>query len=235
DRLRGWFFNVRGALWAARGQWRKARADFASSVSVRAQALGPAHPELGTSLVNLARSMLMLEEPEPAFEAATRAFKIVSAVFPADTYEVSAALLVRGEALIDLNRAGEARADIQSVLSSYERTLGRDHPFLADPMTALGRVALVEGRPGDARAILERAWEIRSTHVADAGAREETAFNLARAIWGSSDTDRTHALELAREAQEGYAAIPDLAPRLAAVKSWLEKRADTRLAHGRVP
>lgn len=228
DRLRGWFFNVRGALSAAHGQWRKARADFASSVSVREQALGPVHPELGASLVNLARSMLVLDESEPALEAATRAFKIVSDVYPADAYEVSAALLVRGEALIDLNRAGEARADLQSVLSGYERTLGHDHPFLADPMTALGRVALVEGRPADARAVLERAWEIRSTHVADAGAREETAFHLARAIWGSSEADRAHALELAREAQEGYAAIPDLSQRLAGVQSWLEDRAALR-------
>jgi eukaryotic-like serine/threonine-protein kinase len=226
DRLGGWFFNVRGALAAGRGQWRKAGADFASSVSVRERALGPAHPELAASLVNLARSLLMLDDPEPAHDAAARAFKIVSAVYPPDAYEVSAALLVRGEALVELNRPAEARADIQAVLTGFERTLGRDHPFLADPMTALGRVALIEGRPGDARAVLERAWEIRSTHVADAGAREETAFNLARAIWGSSQTDRAHAIELAREAQEGYAAIPDLAPRLAAVRSWLDERTE---------
>jgi hypothetical protein len=224
DRLGGWFFNVRGALAAGRGQWRKAQADFASSVSVREQALGPAHPDLAASLVNLARSQLMLDEAVPAHDAATRALKIVSAVYPPDAYEVNAALLARGEALIELNRPAEARADIQAVLTGFERILGRDHPFLADPMTALGRIALVEGRPADARAVLERAWEIRSTHVADAGAREETAFNLARAIWGSSETDRAHAIELAREAQEGYAAIPDLAPRLAAVQSWLGDR-----------
>ncbi len=235
DRLRGWFFNVRGAVSAARGQWRKARGDFASSVSVREQALGPGHPDLAASLINLARSMLMLDDAEPALEAAGRAFKIVSAIYPADAYEVSAALLVRGEALVELNRAGEAHADIQSVLTGFERTLGRDHPFLADPMTALGRVALVEGRPGDARAVLERAWEIRSTHVADAGAREETAFNLARAIWGSSDADRAHALELAREAQEGYAAIPDLASRLSAVQTWLDDRAAVHPPRGRTP
>ncbi len=98
-------------------------------------------------------------------------------------------------------------------------------------MTVLGEVALAEGRPVDARAVLERAWEIRSTHVTDAGAREETAFALARAIWGSSEADRPHALELANEARDGYAAIPDLAPRLAVVQQWLDERTDASLGH----
>ena len=104
------------------------------------------------------------------------------------------------------------------------RSLGRDHPFVADPLTGLGEVALAEHHPADARALLERAWELRSTHVADAGVREETAFSLARAIWESAPADRRHALELAREAHDGYAAIPDLASEAARGRSWLEAR-----------
>src|SRR4029077_114536 len=83
DRLRGWFFNVRGALAAGRGQGQKARGDISFSVAVRQPALGPAPRGLAASLVNLARSMLMLGDAEPALEAATRAFKIVSADYPA--------------------------------------------------------------------------------------------------------------------------------------------------------
>jgi serine/threonine-protein kinase len=231
ERLRGWFFNVRGALAAAQGQWRRAETDFASSVAVHEQALGAARPDLAASLVNLSRAMLMLGDAGKAREAAGRAFKLASAVFPADAYEVNAALLARAHALVSLKRAAEARADATPVEASFERTLGRDHPFLADPMTVLGEVALAEGRPADARAVLERAWEIRSTHVTDAGAREETAFALARAIWDSSEADRTHALELANEARDGYAEIPDLAPRLTAVQQWIGERTDAPLAH----
>ena len=233
ERLRGWLFNVRGTLEAARGQWRRAEIDFASSASLREQVLGSAHPDVATSQVNLARSMLMLGNAAEAYEAAGRALKLASTVFPADAYEVNAALLARAHALLALNRASEARADMTAVESSFERTLGRDHPFLADPMTVLGQVALAEGRPNEARAVLERAWEIRSTHVTDAGAREETAFALARAIWGSSESDRTHALELATEARDGYSAIPDLAPRLAAVQQWIDERAEVTPAHSR--
>jgi eukaryotic-like serine/threonine-protein kinase len=142
-------------------------------------------------------------------------------------------LLAGAHALVALNRNTEARTEVTAVESSFERTLGRDHPFLADPMTVLGEVALAEGRPLDARGVLERAWEIRSTHVTDAGAREETAFALARAIWGSSEADRTHALELANEARDGYTAIPDLAPRLAAVQHWIDERAEVAPTHSR--
>ncbi|HVV52700.1 MAG TPA: tetratricopeptide repeat protein, partial [Polyangia bacterium] len=230
DRLRGWFENVRGALAAGQGQWRRAQADFAASASIREQALGPAHPDLAASLVSLSRAALMLGDAEQALDAAARAFKLASAIFPADAYEVNAALLARAHALVALARTAEARADVTAVEAAFEKTLGRDHPFLADPMTVLGEVALAEGRPDDARGVLERAWEIRSTHVTDAGAREETAFALARAVWGSAEADRPHALELAGEARDGYAAIPDLAPRLAVVRKWIDERADARPA-----
>jgi hypothetical protein len=234
ERLRGWFFNVRGALEAGEGEWRRAETDFAASASVREQALGPAHPDLAAALVSRSKAALMLDEADQALEAAGRAYKIAGTVFPVDAYEVNAALLARAHALVALKRVSEARADVIAVEAAFEKTLGRDHPFLADPMTVLGEVALLEGRPLDARGVLERAWEIRSTHVSDGGAREETAFALARAIWDSAEADRTHAMELANEARDGYAAIPDLAPRLTAVDQWIDARADAHTTrHGR--
>jgi hypothetical protein len=66
---------------------------------------------------------------------------------------------------------------------------------------------------------------MRTTQLADAGDREETAFALARAIWASSG-DHAHALELARDARDGYAALPDLSARLATVKQWLASHPD---------
>jgi hypothetical protein len=76
---------------------------------------------------------------------------------------------------------------------------------------------------------------MRSTHLADAGVREETAFALARAVWEASPGDRPHALELAAEAREGYAAFPDLAPRLAVVERWIEAHRAGRAAHDAHP
>jgi hypothetical protein len=159
---------------------------------------------------------------------AERALAVAGAIFPADSFEVATARLIRGRALVALDRAAEARSDLEAVVGIFERLLGRDHPFLAEPMTGLGEVALAERRPADAHALLERAWEMRSTHTADGGAREETAFQLARAIWEASPADRRHALDLAAEARDGYAAMPDFVSRLAAVDRWLAGRHATR-------
>ena len=229
-RLRGWFLHTRGTLHAARGRWRLAEADFTTAVAIRQQGTGAAHPEAATSLVHLARAVLTLDDPERALATAERALAVAGAIFPADSFEVATARLVRGRALVALDRAAEARSDIEAVMEIFERGLGRDHAFLAEPMTSLGEVALAERRPLDAQGVLERAWEIRSTYMAEAGAREETAFNLARALWEASPADRRHALELAAEARDGYAAIPDLAPRMAAVDRWLAGRHAARTA-----
>ena len=214
-RVRGWFLHNRGTLFAAQGKWRLAEGDFTAAVAIRQQALGAAHPDLAASMINLARAVLVLGDPRRALEMANRAMTTVAAFFPAESYEVGAARLVRGQALLALGRAAEARADMDAVLDTFERVLGRDHPFLADPLTGLGEVALAERKPADAQGLLERAWEIRSTHIADGGVREQTAFSLAQAIWDAAPADRKHALELAAEARDGYTAIPDLAPNVA--------------------
>ena len=223
-RVRGSFLHSRGALFAARGSWRLAEGDFSAAVAIRQQALGAAHPDLAASMISLARTLLVLGDARRAHEIANHALTIAGAFFPAESYEVGAARLVRGQALIALDRGAEARADMEAVLDTFERVLGRDHPFLADPMTGLGEVALGEHKPADAQGLLERAWEIRSTHTADGGVRERTAFTLAQAIWDAAPADRKHALELATEARDGYADIPDMAQNLALVQRWLAGR-----------
>ena len=223
-RVRGSFLHSRGALFAARGSWRLAEGDFSAAVAIRQQALGAAHPDLAASMTNLARG--------PSWYLGTPAARTTREPRPhhrrgllsAESYEVGAARLVRGQALIALDRGTEARADMEAVLDTFERVLGRDHPFLADPMTGLGEVALAEHKPADAQGLLERAWEIRSTHTADGGVREQTAFSLAQAIWDAAPADRKHALELATEARDGYADIPDMAQKLALVQRWLAGR-----------
>jgi tetratricopeptide (TPR) repeat protein len=223
--LRGSYLDARGSRRAASGHWELADEDFTAAIAIREPLLGSRHPDLAASLVNHARASLVLGHAERALQAADRALAIASALHTSGAFPIESARLRRGQALVALGRSPEGRRELETVRKAFERSLGSDHPLLADPLTALAEAALAEHRPADARALLERAWELRATHIADAGAREQTAFSLARAVWDSAPADRHHALELAREAREGFAAIADLAPRLAAVDRWLDTRA----------
>ena len=119
DRLRGRMLNSRGALHAAQGQWRLASADFAAAVAAVETSLGAGHPEVATSLVNLARAALALEAPDRALDAASRALAIVGAVHPADAFEVGAARLVRGQALLASARPQDARRELEVTRDTF--------------------------------------------------------------------------------------------------------------------
>src|SRR5204863_3251038 len=113
------------------GRGRLAEAAFTAGVAIRQPALGASHPDLVASMTNQARAVLVLDDPQRALEIANHALEIGGGFFPAESYEVGAARLVRGQALIALGRAPEARTDMETVLDTFERVLGRDHPFLA--------------------------------------------------------------------------------------------------------
>src|SRR4029078_8287751 len=106
-RLRGSFLNNRGTLFAAKGACRLAQADFTAAVAIRRQALGVAHPDLAASMINQAKAVLVLDDPRRALEIANKAFAIAAAFFPAESYEVGAARLVRGQALLRHHAAGD--------------------------------------------------------------------------------------------------------------------------------
>ena len=230
DRLRSRMLDSRGALNAARGAWRMAAADFAAAASLGERAFGAAHPELGTMFERLARANLTLELPQRALAAADRALAIAVAVTPADSSEVATARAVRGQALLASDRLQEARRELEAARDDLERIVGLEDPGLADMLTALGQVALLEQRPREARALLRRAWDLRANGVSDAGMREETAFSLARALWDAAPAEARRAMELAREARDGYATLPDLAPRLKTVEQWIDGRRRVRSA-----
>ena len=148
NRLRSWFWDARGAVAAARGQWGHARSDFTAAVAARETAAGDAHPELGASLVHLSRAAAMLGDAPAALAAATRALDTLVALFPPDSYEVGAAHLARARALLVAGRAADATGDAEAARAAFERALGHDHPFLVEPMTVRGELALAaETRP----------------------------------------------------------------------------------------
>ena len=219
-RVRGSFLHNRGTLFAAQGSWRLAEGDFSAAVAIRQQALGGAHPDLVASMIKLGKAA-----PGARRRAAARSRSRAARSpwrgrsFPAESYEVGAARLVRGQALLALGRSVEARADMEAVLDTFERVLGHDHPFLADPMAALGEVALAEGGRPTRRACsnVPGRFARPTWPTAASASRPRSAWRGRSGM--PSPADHKHALELAGEARDGYAALPDLAARLTAVEA----------------
>ena len=145
-----------------------------------------------------------------------------------------------GTALAALERAAEARADVHGGRGRRSSACwGATTRSSADPLTVLGEVALARGAAAPTRAACSSAPGSSGRRTsADGGARESRRRSAWRsAIWDVAPADRAHALELAGEARDGYAAIPDLAPRLASVDQWLEPATRRNRAHapGRSP
>jgi hypothetical protein len=111
-----------------------------------------------------------------------------------------------GEYLISLGRPAEAEPLIREALSHWEAQVGADHPFLAYPLTGLGRALVALGRPAEARPPLERALRLRDGHEPDPTLVAETRFALAQALWATGEHRR--AVELAKTARQAYAKAP---------------------------
>lgn len=112
-----------------------------------------------------------------------------------------------------LGRPAEALPLFQDALSHWEAQIAADHPFLAYPLTGLGRALLALGRRTEARAPLERALRLREGRDLDPALLAETRFALAQAHWTAGE--RRRAATLASMASVAYAERRGIAPRWA--------------------
>ena len=79
------------ALWPQRGDVDRAAAGYRDSVRIRSAVLGPDHPELATTLVNLAQLEHARGNPAMAMEAVRRAIQLLEPAVPKDHPTLSAA------------------------------------------------------------------------------------------------------------------------------------------------
>ena len=134
------------------------------------------------------------------------------------------ALVLNNIAVIDLEARALDRAEryFTSALWILEQRRGRDAPQLFYPLTGLGRLELLRGRPYTAMTLLERAVAVADTSLHDS-ARAEADFALAQALVGSGREHR-RALQLARRARGLYeGGDPHRVDRREAIDAWLSE------------
>jgi tetratricopeptide (TPR) repeat protein len=145
-----------------RGRYAEAQPLYERALAICEKALGPDHPDVTTSLNNLAAlydSQGRYGEAQPLFE---RALAIREKALGRDHPDVATSL----NNLAALHRAqgryGEAQPLFERALAIWEKALGPDHPDVAQSLNNLAELHRAQGRYGQAQLLSERAlaiWE----------------------------------------------------------------------------
>ena len=109
----------------------------------------------------------------------------------------------------------------ERAVALWVKTLGADHPRLADILPCVARALMGLDRPKEALDDAERALAVSEHHVADPHELAETRFVLAMALVAAGG-DRARAMTLAHQARDALASAQSTLA-LAEVDAWLAK------------
>lgn len=157
--------NNLGILYTATGEYDEARTTLEQALRRATDAFGEDHPEVSTSLLNLATVEYETGHYERARELLERAVRIRERALGPDHLEVSIALANLATILSETGHADEAREVLERVLAVQEANLGPDHPRVSQ---VLNNLAISYSRSGDldrAMELHERALSIRERRL----------------------------------------------------------------------
>jgi len=226
DLLRAWLLNDHGAVLQLKGEKEAALRLNTQSLELKKRVLGNSHPDVSISEGNLAIALLALKRFPEALAHIDNAVAIAKETLGAGHPDLALHLFNRGEILRALDRQREARAAYEGARAIWERELAADNNYVVYALTGIGQTFLADGEPNRALLPLERAFKMVQTDAPNSLHRAETAFALARALWGTH-RDRGRAIALAEEAKATYAKAPANKDELSEIEDWL-RRVDDR-------
>jgi serine/threonine protein kinase/tetratricopeptide (TPR) repeat protein len=217
--LQAWSRAIDAGLAMHDRDWNAALAAYQQARSEKVKVLGPDHPDVGLSDINIGFVLQLAGHADEAVDTFDAAVTLLSRVLGPDHPSTMLALYNKADALTVLHRYGEARAAFEECLQALTKA-GGDSFILSYVHTGLGISLLGESKAADAVAPLEEALKQRLGPDTDAEHRGETRFALARALWSRPEA-RDRARALAREARADYAQVKTAAATVAAIDAWL--------------
>jgi serine/threonine-protein kinase len=149
------------------GSVLETHADYELSIDRYEQALvilrelhGDTHPEVGTTLTNLANAWEGHGDLRKAYELHARALELERAIFGDEHPRVARLLVTNG---IDLHQQGDyeaAAARFEQALAMQQRLLGPAHPDIGHTLSSLGLALTSLGRHAEAEARLRAGLEL---------------------------------------------------------------------------
>jgi tetratricopeptide (TPR) repeat protein len=222
--LEGWLAHNRALAWVKAGRLEAAEADIRRAIAAREGALGPNHPDVGTSFNALAECLSRRGKYQESMEASLRARAIYDRAYGPGTAFSALLLSNSAEGLNALGRHAEALTVFRKAQAEAEATLEPNHVWLGYPLVGTGIALLGLARPVEAIPFIERSIAIRDRSEPRLDLKAEPRFALARALWDSGG-DRGRARASAEAARAGYAKSPDAEKQLREVDAWLAAHA----------
>ncbi len=171
-----------GALAQRGGRFAESLAYLERSLVLMERSLGESSPELAGPLHNLALVHLHLERPEQALALVRRALKLRrDGLGPAHARTIDS-MYQLGYVEKQAGHPGAAREAFAEHLRLIQAHRPEDEESQVYSLVGLADVALLEGRPAQAQAAMERAQPLLGDAPEQAQLRMAVGFNLARAL-----------------------------------------------------
>jgi tetratricopeptide (TPR) repeat protein len=159
------YLNEWGTALYQGGDYRSAEPPLTRALAIREKVLGPEHPDVATSLNNLAslyRAQGRYAEAEPPL---TRALAIREKVLGPEHPDVATSLNNLAGLYATQGRYAEAEPRYQQALAIQEKALGPDHPQVATYLGSYAALLRATHRTLDADQLDIRAKTIRAKHT----------------------------------------------------------------------
>jgi eukaryotic-like serine/threonine-protein kinase len=171
--------NNYGNLLARQRRFAEAFGEHQQALALRKSRLGPRHPEVAMSIVNLARLHLEQYRYEEGLENLDEGQAILAETLGDDNSMMATTLQMRGIAYLRLGEAIPARTAFERALAIRVRLYGADHPDVGEMWNVIAGTYMDEGDYGRAEEAFLRARAIFEQHGPDArGAMLRVRANL---------------------------------------------------------
>jgi serine/threonine-protein kinase len=154
-------YTILGRIFGDQGHYPEARENLSRALALREQVLGPEHPEVATSIFNLAMADWWMGRYAQALENGERAAALKQKALGPEHPEVINAFSNAAGMLYEVGRYEEARQRYEHSLRLMRKLLGPEHPQVMETLGNLSIVLQGLGRYEEAREHSAQALALR--------------------------------------------------------------------------
>ncbi len=182
DSLCADYISQSGYAWQRAGLDKEAAARFERALAIREKGLGVDHPDVATSLTDLALTYNRRGQYAEALPMFQRALKIREAALPPDHPNVAVSLDHLAFCCKRQKRYEKALSLSRRALQIYENALGPEHPDVAKSLTMAAPLYRIKGRYKEALPLFRRASTIQEKFFGPNHPRVATSLTLLAGI-----------------------------------------------------